>query len=190
MLCQSSSEFFFLSLVCAPDQVINYREVPLSDFRATSQCKRGPRSLPPLWHTELIGLVRGRTLSVRQNRSGCEFDTLPPSSDEVKIACSSASTRSHDVMNWRWSEDRRRLCTHMSSLRTISLCIPFLCTGFSFPFWDSNHYRSYFLWGNKIVPLGIFVESFWLWLTFSVRATARPEPSISGKCLNFVLWQM
>jgi hypothetical protein len=87
-----------------PDQVINYREVPLSDFVATSQYRRGPRSLPPLWSHELIGSVRRRTISVWLNRSGGESDNLPPSSDEVKNACSYASTNPLVFVMW-WIED-------------------------------------------------------------------------------------
>lgn len=80
---------------------MNYREKPLSDSGDTSQYRRGPRSLPPLWHTELIRSIRGWTLSVRVNRSGCESDTSPPSSDEVKNAWSYASSHSfswHDLL--------------------------------------------------------------------------------------------
>jgi hypothetical protein len=142
---QPNREFFFLSLVWASDQVINCREVPLSDFGTTSEHRRGPRSLPPLWHTELIWSASWRTLSVRLNRSGCESDTLPQSSDEVKNACSYAFTNQLVFRTW-WTEDGVMINdvsvgTFVSSLCKISLCIPFLRAGFSFPLWDSNHYR-------------------------------------------------
>jgi len=182
---QSNREFFFLSLVWAPDQVINYWEVPLSDFWATYQCRRGPRILPPLWPTELIGSVKGKTFSVRLNRSGCESDTLPQSSNEVKNACSYAST-SPLVFMTSWTE--QRLCVFPPYNLPLHPLLKYWLFFFRSGTRTTIVRTSY--GETKIFLLGIFVASFWLWLTFSARATARPAPSISAESLNFVLWKM
>lgn len=124
---QLNCEFFFLSIVWAPDQVVNYREVSFSDFWATYQCRRGPRSLPPLWPTELIGSVKWKNFSVRLNRSGCESDILPQSSDEVKNSCSYSSTNPLVFMTW-WTEDGV-----MIDVVSVPSCLPSVQSPFASP---------------------------------------------------------